>query len=203
MLSWALSTSKKLLRHELFNFYSSPVNSEDDKMMAFLFHKWIVVWAAPCENVSSGICGQRRSRSACTSAQSDQGLYYSLKESLETIEYINGDQIPEWDFLHTRDDWICTFCTCLKTRFRVKRPTSFCIFSMSDIILIYNCNYKYKNWNSRDHKHHFCRFRIMFSSFCIDIRQQIYSSFNMFWKTVFFFCQELNTELDLQTFSMI
>ena len=29
-------------------------------------------WAGPCGNVSSGICGQRRPRSACAFAQSDQ-----------------------------------------------------------------------------------------------------------------------------------
>ena len=31
-----------------------------------------VYWAAPCENVSSDICGQRKPRTACTAAQSDR-----------------------------------------------------------------------------------------------------------------------------------
>ena len=32
------------------------------------------IWAALCQKVFSGICGQRRPRSDCASAQSDQGL---------------------------------------------------------------------------------------------------------------------------------
>ena len=64
------------------------------------------IWAAPCKNVSSGICGQRRPRSACASAQSDQGLWYPLTESLDTIECING-----WI-------WFCAFYACWKTHFR-------------------------------------------------------------------------------------
>ena len=54
----------------------------------------IVIRAAPCENVSSGICGQRWPRSACASAQSDQGLHCSITESLDTIECLNGEQMP-------------------------------------------------------------------------------------------------------------
>ena len=46
---------------------------------------------APCENMSSDICGQRRPRPACTSVQSDQGLCCPQTESLDTIESINGD----------------------------------------------------------------------------------------------------------------
>ena len=38
--------------------------------------------AVPFENLSSGICGQQRPRSACAFAQSDQGLHCSLTESL-------------------------------------------------------------------------------------------------------------------------
>ena len=47
-----------------------------------------IIGAAPCENVSSDICGQRRPRSACASAQSDQDLRCSLTETLDTIECI-------------------------------------------------------------------------------------------------------------------
>ena len=54
----------------------------------------------PNENVSAGICGQRRSRSACAFAQSDQGLCCPLTESLDTIECINGEQIHECNFAH-------------------------------------------------------------------------------------------------------
>ena len=36
--------------------------------------KQIPIWAQPCENLSSDICGHRRPRSTCASAQSDQDL---------------------------------------------------------------------------------------------------------------------------------
>ena len=64
----------------------------------------IIILAVPCENVSSGICGQRRPGSACASAQSDQGLCCPLTESLDTVECINGEQMPGWDFVHARDE---------------------------------------------------------------------------------------------------
>ena len=46
-------------------------------------------WAAPCKNVSSDICGQRRPRSACASTQSDLYLRRQLTESLDTTECMN------------------------------------------------------------------------------------------------------------------
>ena len=46
-------------------------------------------------NVSSGICRQKWPRSTCVSAQSDQGLRCLLGESLDTIECINGEQMPD------------------------------------------------------------------------------------------------------------
>ena len=54
---------------------------------------WFYNWAALCENVSLGICGQRRPRSACASAQSDQGLHFPLTESLDTTDYMNDEQM--------------------------------------------------------------------------------------------------------------
>ena len=50
--------------------------------------------AAPCENVSLDICGQRRSRSACATLQSDQGLHCRLREWLDTTQCMNGEQSP-------------------------------------------------------------------------------------------------------------
>ena len=61
-------------------------------------------WAAPCENVSSDICWQRRPRSACASAQSDHGLHCPLTESLDTTECMYGEQRPRWYLLHVQDD---------------------------------------------------------------------------------------------------
>ena len=40
----------------------------------------LLMRAASSENVSLGICGQRRPRSACASAQSDQGIHCPLTE---------------------------------------------------------------------------------------------------------------------------
>ena len=55
----------------------------------------MIIWAEPCENVSSGIYGQRSPRSACASAQSDQGLHCPLTESLDIIDCNNGEQMSE------------------------------------------------------------------------------------------------------------
>ena len=49
------------------------------------------------------VCGQRRPRYACASAQSVQGLRHPLTESLDTIECNNGEQMPGWDFAHAWD----------------------------------------------------------------------------------------------------
>ena len=56
------------------------------------------------KNLSSGICGQQRPRSACASVQSDRGLHCPLTESLETIKCISGEQMPGWDFAHARGE---------------------------------------------------------------------------------------------------
>ena len=44
--------------------------------------------------LGSEICGQRRPRSACASALSDQDLHRPLTESLDTAECMNGEQMP-------------------------------------------------------------------------------------------------------------
>ena len=65
-----------------------------------------IILAALCENLSSGICGQRKPRSDCASTQSDLGLRCPLTESLDTLECINGEQRSGCDFAHARDDMI-------------------------------------------------------------------------------------------------
>ena len=60
--------------------------------------------ALPCEDRSSGIFEQRRSRQACTSAQSDQGLHCPLTKSVDTTECMNGQQRPGCYFAHAQDD---------------------------------------------------------------------------------------------------
>ena len=54
----------------------------------------VIFWAALCEYVSSGICGQKMPRSACASAYSGQGLPCPQTESLNTVECFNGEQMP-------------------------------------------------------------------------------------------------------------
>ena len=54
--------------------------------------------------MSSSICRQRRPRSDCASAQSDQGLHCPLTEPLNCIECIYGEQMPRWDFAHVWDE---------------------------------------------------------------------------------------------------
>ena len=62
------------------------------------------MWAAPSENVSSGSCGQQRSRSAYTSSQSDQSPYCPLTQSLNTTECMNGEERPGCYFGYAHDD---------------------------------------------------------------------------------------------------
>ena len=40
---------------------------------------------------------------ACAFAQSGQGYCCLLTETFDTIECINGGQMPKWDFAHARD----------------------------------------------------------------------------------------------------
>ena len=73
---------------------------------------------AQCENVSSGICGQRRPSSACASAQSNRALCCPLTESMDTIEYIRGERMSsECDFAHAWDESESAFCACSRTPF--------------------------------------------------------------------------------------
>ena len=62
-----------------------------------------IIRAVPCGNLSSGMCGQRRPRSDCASAQSAQGLHCPLTESLDTTKCMNGEQRPGWYFGHAQD----------------------------------------------------------------------------------------------------
>ena len=66
--------------------------------------KGTLTWAVPCENGSSGICGERRPKSACAFAQSDQGLHCLLTELLDTTECMHGEQRPGCYFAHAHDD---------------------------------------------------------------------------------------------------
>ena len=54
-----------------------------------------VIRAVECENVSSGICEQRMPR---------LGHSLSAIESLGTKEWVDREQMPEWDFAHIQYD---------------------------------------------------------------------------------------------------
>ena len=87
-------------------------------------HSTDLIWTAPCENESSGICGRRRPRSDCTNAQSDQGLRSPLPESLATIECINGERTPGWDLAHAQDDVNPHILRMLECSFLLDAPIS-------------------------------------------------------------------------------
>ena len=55
-----------------------------------------IIWAVPCKNKSSSICGQRRPRSAWTSAQSDQGFCFPLGPLLSTNKIIGHYIMYQW-----------------------------------------------------------------------------------------------------------
>ena len=81
------------------------------------------IWAAPCKHVPSGIFGQHRPRSACASAQSDQGLHCPQSVSLDTTDCINEEQRPRWLFAQAHDELSLRILdACLKTLFRLTRP---------------------------------------------------------------------------------
>ena len=68
----------------------------------------------PCQNASLGICGHRKPRSDWASRQSDKGLHCPQTESLDTIEYFNGQQMLGLDSAYQQDDvnrHILHFCS--------------------------------------------------------------------------------------------
>ena len=61
------------------------------------------MWAAPCEKLSPGICGQRRPDQPAH-PRSDQGILCPLSELLYTIECNNEKQRPGFDIAHVQND---------------------------------------------------------------------------------------------------
>ena len=57
-------------------------------------HSAALYYCHVMRNVSSDKGGQQRPRSACAYAQTDQDLCCSLTKSLDTTEYMNGEQWP-------------------------------------------------------------------------------------------------------------
>ena len=62
------------------------------------------------------MCGQRRPRSDCANAQTDHGLRCPLTEVADTIECINGEQMPGHDFAHARVESESVHFVCIRRR---------------------------------------------------------------------------------------
>ena len=113
-----------------------------EKDLNAILDQTLIIWAKPYENKSSGICGQRRPRSASASAQSDQELRCPQTELLDAKVENKG---PD-DTLRKRRTWICisAFCACSNIFFRwdiikVLFATLLCI-----LIIAFE-NYHYEN----------------------------------------------------------
>ena len=104
--------------------------------MNVIFCKYInISWTAPCENVSLSIYGQKRSRSDCASAQSDQGLHCPLTESQDDRTYEKHRMTERMKrtakaqaitFRKGRMIRIGTYCACSKALFRLTWPIWHC-----------------------------------------------------------------------------
>ena len=107
------------------------------------------MWIAPYEGMRSGIGGQRKPRSDCASAQSDQGHRCSQTESLESKKCFNGEQMPTWDFAHMQDN-VNTYilrmleCTFLLDAARIctnaaGNPVFFLFYNTGKHVTMYFC----------------------------------------------------------------
>ena len=83
---------------ELFFLNSANLICRGTEISKYFRESTVYIWAVPCKNVSSDICGQQRPRSACVSVQFDQDLRCPQTESLDTTE------MPGWYFAHAQDD---------------------------------------------------------------------------------------------------
>ena len=95
------------------------------------------------QNLSPGIQGQRRPRSACTSMQSGQGCHCLLTELLDIKECISGEQRPRKYFAHVQGDFKSVHFVhvrrhlCLLNSFGAKFHTIFvfCFFILTKYLL--------------------------------------------------------------------
>ena len=77
-------------RQCLFLYFDPHVNKFFLTASRNQHHLWVVyIWAAPCENVSSGVCRHRR---PSASAHPDQGFYCLLTEYFSTKECLKGEK---------------------------------------------------------------------------------------------------------------
>ena len=89
LIGWKLENGRGILIYSARQGLNAD-QGHDVRLMHTTFHFFLIkvisfivdttAWSEPCENVSSGICGQRKPRSACASAQSNQGFHCPLTE---------------------------------------------------------------------------------------------------------------------------
>ena len=101
---------------------NTDVSVTTDFFFFFSFKKKKDNWASRCESVSSGICGQRRPRSDCASAQSNQDPHCPLTEPLDTTICMSREQGLYGTLQLRRMIQICAFCAYSKTHCRLARP---------------------------------------------------------------------------------
>ena len=77
-------------------------------------------WAAPSKNFRH--MRTAKARSACASAQADQSLCCPLKESLDTIEVINEEQMHGWNFVPAQDELESVHFAHAQTHFCMDGP---------------------------------------------------------------------------------
>ena len=98
---------------ELFAIIKAMVweqKGQSDKDIRFIDICCISIWCATQEKGPYAICGQRRPWSACAFAQADQGLRCPLKESMDTVVYVDEYRKSKSDYMeaHSRPDRPCS-----------------------------------------------------------------------------------------------
>ena len=125
------------------------------------------------------ICGQQMPRSACASAQSDQGLHCPITESLDTTEYMNWDQRPGWSesarVAHAR-----------RYYFSLEEARMFW-YESNKIALIWSSNNIIATLDLLKHYQNLCK------GLCkkVPLLMQIANSQPEEWRFFFLFCQSL------------
>ena len=142
------------LQHRSYTFHL--------RVFIYLIYLFFFYWVAPYETVSSDICGQRRPRSACASAQSDQGLHCPLTESLDTAECMNGKQRPGWYFAHAQDDQNLRIYRMFGGTFSLDTALVICLYTWHTHI----------RTNTRMHSVRNC---LIFHTFCFVFRKMIFN----------------------------
>ena len=77
---------------------------------------------AAMRDASSGICGQRKAQISLRIRAAWSILCCPQTESLDTIEFSNGEQTSGWDFAHVQDDVNPLILRMLEGTFSLTQP---------------------------------------------------------------------------------